>query len=141
MLFVRSCSHPYITVLENRADCWPALLLEIHHFIQQAVVRSGDPGPSLTAGTLPPGPPHLLCVCVCCRSEPVYVSMLAPFLQYLYCAPQRQPQHALLRHNLLRVLVPSQSEAALLHQDPPCPVSAELLLCLCRLLPHAQVRP
>ncbi|XP_075896591.1 focadhesin isoform X2 [Nelusetta ayraudi] len=108
---VRSCSHPYITVLENRADCWPALLLEIHHFIQQAAVRR----------------------------EPLYISMLAPFLHYLYCAPQRQPQHALLRHNLLRVLLPGQSEAALVHQDPPCPVSAELLLRLCQLLPHAQV--
>uniref|UniRef100_A0A8C9XNB1 Focadhesin n=1 Tax=Sander lucioperca TaxID=283035 RepID=A0A8C9XNB1_SANLU len=34
--------------------------------------------------------------------------MLAPFLCYLYCEPQRQTQHALLRHSLLRVLLPPQ---------------------------------
>ena len=41
------------------------------------------------------------------RDEPVYVDMLAPFLRYLYCQPQRQAQHALLRHGLLRVLLPA----------------------------------
>ncbi|KAG9345474.1 hypothetical protein JZ751_008618 [Albula glossodonta] len=29
--------HPYITVLENRPDCWPALLGEIDDIIKQAL--------------------------------------------------------------------------------------------------------
>lgn len=39
LLFCRSSPHPYITALENRVDCWPALLLEIDDFIQQAADR------------------------------------------------------------------------------------------------------
>ena len=38
-LFNRISPHPYITALENRADCWPVLLLEIDDFIQQAADR------------------------------------------------------------------------------------------------------
>lgn len=37
--FCRSSPHPYITALENRVDCWSALLLEIDDFIQQAADR------------------------------------------------------------------------------------------------------
>lgn len=40
-IFCRSSPHPYITALENRPDCWPALLLEIDDFIQRAVDRQG----------------------------------------------------------------------------------------------------
>uniref|UniRef100_A0AAR2K2A9 DUF3730 domain-containing protein n=1 Tax=Pygocentrus nattereri TaxID=42514 RepID=A0AAR2K2A9_PYGNA len=69
---IRSCPHPYITVLENRPDCWPALLQEIDDFIQLA---------------------------------PLYISMLAPFLRYLYCEPQRLTENALLRQSLLSVLL------------------------------------
>lgn len=39
LLFCRSNPHPYITALENRVDCWPALLLEIDDFIQRAADR------------------------------------------------------------------------------------------------------
>uniref|UniRef100_A0AAQ6AID0 DUF3730 domain-containing protein n=1 Tax=Amphiprion ocellaris TaxID=80972 RepID=A0AAQ6AID0_AMPOC len=72
---IRSSPHPYITALENRADCWPALLLEIDDLIWQAADRN----------------------------KAAYITMLAPFLRYLYCEPQRQSQHALLRHSLLRL--------------------------------------
>uniref|UniRef100_A0A3Q1EWT9 Focadhesin n=1 Tax=Acanthochromis polyacanthus TaxID=80966 RepID=A0A3Q1EWT9_9TELE len=61
---------------ENRADCWPALLLGIDDFIWQAADRN----------------------------KSTYITMLVPFLRYLYCEPQRQSQHALLRHSLLRLL-------------------------------------
>uniref|UniRef100_A0A8B9KCG5 Focadhesin n=1 Tax=Astyanax mexicanus TaxID=7994 RepID=A0A8B9KCG5_ASTMX len=37
---IRSSPHPYITVLENRPDCWPALLQEIDDFIQLAADNS-----------------------------------------------------------------------------------------------------
>ncbi|KAF1380319.1 hypothetical protein PFLUV_G00162410 [Perca fluviatilis] len=106
---IRSSPHPYITALEHRADCWPTLLLEIDDFIQQAADRN----------------------------EAVYVSMLAPFLRYLYCEPQRQTQHALLRHSLLRVLLPPQPGTGTVLQSST--VSDSLLLCLCQLVPHMQV--
>ncbi|XP_035531603.1 focadhesin [Morone saxatilis] len=112
---IRSSPHPYITALENRVDCWPALLLEIDDFIQQAADRN----------------------------EPAYITMLAPFLRYLYCEPQRQPQHALLRHSLLRALVPvhpgAGSHLQKKDQRETSPVSDSLLHCLCQLVPHMQV--
>ncbi|XP_034412473.1 focadhesin [Cyclopterus lumpus] len=110
---IRSSPHPFITALENRVDCWATLLLEIDDFIGQAADRS----------------------------EPAYVTMLAPFLRYLYCEPQRQPQHALLRHRLLRVLVPRHPGAGSILQDQEhtSPVSDSLLRCLCELVPHMQV--
>uniref|UniRef100_A0A3P9C2E4 Focadhesin n=1 Tax=Maylandia zebra TaxID=106582 RepID=A0A3P9C2E4_9CICH len=77
---IRSSPHPYVTALENREDCWPALLFEIDDFIQKAVDRDKE----------------------------AYITMLAPFLRYLYCQPHRQPEHALLRQSLLRVLLPIQ---------------------------------
>lgn len=112
---IRSNPHPYITALENRVDCWPALLLEIDDFIQ----RAAD------------------------RNEPAYITMLAPFLRYLYCEPQRQSQHALLRHSLLRVLLPIHlgvgSALQKEDQEQTSPVSDSLLHCLCQLVPHMQV--
>ncbi|KAF7653336.1 hypothetical protein LDENG_00084210, partial [Lucifuga dentata] len=113
---IRSSPHPYITALENRVDCWPALLLEIDDFVQ----RAAD------------------------RNEEAYIAMLAPFLRYLYCEPQRQSQqHALLRHSLLRVLLPVCSAVGSdPHQDQETqtsPASDSLLLCLCQLVPHMQV--
>ncbi|XP_053199817.1 focadhesin [Scomber japonicus] len=112
---IRSSPHPYITALENRPDCWPALLLEIDDFIQQAADRN----------------------------EPAYITMLAPFLRYLYCEPQRQPQLALLRHSLLRVLLPKHpgagSDGQSKDQEKTLPVLDSLLHCLCQLVPHMQV--
>nr|XP_033465601.1 focadhesin [Epinephelus lanceolatus] len=112
---IRSSPHPYITALENRVDCWPALLLEIDDFIQQAADRN----------------------------EPAHITMLAPFLQFLYCEPQRQPQYALLRHSLLRVLLPIRPGAGSVLQNKDqaqdSPVSDSLLHCLCQLVPHMQV--
>ncbi|KAM3857392.1 focadhesin [Diretmus argenteus] len=116
---IRSSPHPYITALENRVDCWPALLLEIDDFIQQAADRD----------------------------EPAYVAMLAPFLRYLFCEPQRQTQHALLRHSLVRVLLPTHPGVGSVTQDKDQdkdqektpPVFDSLLRCLCQLVPHMQV--
>lgn len=112
---IRNSPHPFITALENRADCWPALLLEIDDFVQQAAERM----------------------------EPAYITMLAPFLRYLYCEPQRQAQHALLRHSLLRVVLPTHPGAGSALQDKDqgqtSPVSDSLLRCLCQLVPYMQV--
>ncbi|MED6274371.1 hypothetical protein CHARACLAT_015768 [Characodon lateralis] len=112
---IRSCPHPYITALENRADCWPVLLLEIDDFICQAADRN----------------------------KASYITMLAPFLRYLYCEPQRQSQHALLRQSLLRVLLPTKPGAGWTpenkNQEKTTAVSDSLLLCLCQLVPYLQV--
>ncbi|XP_062239752.1 focadhesin [Platichthys flesus] len=112
---IRNSPHPYITALENRVDCWPVLLLEMDDFIQQAADRN----------------------------EPAHITMLAPFLQYLYCEPQQQPQHALLRHSLLRVLLPVHPGAASALQakeeEKPSAVSDSLLHLLCQLVPRMQV--
>lgn len=77
------------------------------------------------------------------RNEPAHITMLAPFLQYLYCEPQRQPQYALLRHSLLRVLLPIRPGAGSILQNKDqtqdSAVSDSLLHCLCQLVPHMQV--
>uniref|UniRef100_A0A673VZX7 Focadhesin n=1 Tax=Salmo trutta TaxID=8032 RepID=A0A673VZX7_SALTR len=118
---IRSSPHPYIIVLENRPDCWPVLLLEIDDFIQ----RAAD------------------------RGESAYVTMLAPFLRYLYCEPQRLPEYALLRHSLFRVLLPPQpgyhnqekKKDQENEEDPgQSPVVCHSLVrCLYELVPHMQV--
>ncbi|XP_066536485.1 focadhesin isoform X2 [Hoplias malabaricus] len=104
---IRSCPHPYITVLENRPDCWPALLQEIDDFIQLAADKD----------------------------EPLYISMLAPFLRYLYCEPQRLVENALLRQSLLRVLLQSRDSQV----SPSSRVTRKILHCLVQLFPHILV--
>lgn len=219
-LFCRSSPHPYITALENRVDCWPALLLEIDDFIQQAADRLAwlqqrpctlhPITPSFTTWISKPSVKSTPCqithhttvscyyaaltnthttsrtvwiifftrfeskevsfshmfewyrplkedwyicpfqkclltyyVYIYCRNEPAYITMLAPFLRYLYCEPQRQPQHALLRHSLIRVLLPIHPGAGSVlqkkDQEQTSPVSGSLLHCLCQLVPHMQV--
>ncbi|KAM6909393.1 focadhesin [Xenentodon cancila] len=112
---IRSSPHPFITALENRVDCWPALLRETDDLIRLAADRN----------------------------KASYVTMLAPFLRYLYCEPQRQPQHALLRHSLLRVLLPAQPGADPApgpeDQNQSSAARDRLLLCLCQLVPHMQL--
>lgn len=82
-------------------------------------------------------------MCVRYRDKEAYITMLAPFLRYLYCQPHRQPEHALLRQSLLRVLLPIQGGSRSAPQDKEqetlSPVSDRLLLCLCQLVPHMQV--
>ncbi|KAK1796967.1 hypothetical protein P4O66_008362 [Electrophorus voltai] len=108
---IRMCPHPYITVLENRPDCWPALLQEIDDFIQLAADKN----------------------------ESLYISMLAPFLRYLYCEPQRLPENALLRYGLLHVLLHPRDPAPLGNTLRHTPVAHEILCCLIHLFPHMTV--
>ncbi|KAF7706258.1 hypothetical protein HF521_019512 [Silurus meridionalis] len=107
---IRSCPHPYITVLENRPDCWAALLQEIDDFIQLAADND----------------------------EPLFISMLAPFLRYLYCEPQRLSENALLRHGLLRVLL-QRREVAQGSGSTSARVTLQILDCLFSLFPHILV--
>ncbi|MCJ8731689.1 hypothetical protein PDJAM_G00202250 [Pangasius djambal] len=107
---IRSSPHPYITVLENRPDCWAALLQEIDDFIQLAADND----------------------------EPLFISMLAPFLRYLYCEPQRLSENALLRHGLLRVLL-QRREVTQGHSSACARVTHQILHCLFDLFPHILV--
>ncbi|XP_077597799.1 focadhesin [Stigmatopora nigra] len=104
---IRSCPHPYITALENRPDCWTVLLSALDDFIRQAVERN----------------------------EPAYIAMLVPFLCYLYCDPERQAQHGLLRQSLLRTLLPAHGR----QPDGNSSASQSLIRCLCQLVPHMPV--
>uniref|UniRef100_A0A6Q2XG47 DUF3730 domain-containing protein n=1 Tax=Esox lucius TaxID=8010 RepID=A0A6Q2XG47_ESOLU len=114
---IRSNPHPYISVLENRPECWPVLLIlpvSVH--------------PSVS------------------RAEPAYVTVLAPFLRYLYCEPQRVLGYALLKRSLLTVLLPPQPGARPHHPEQEgdsgqSPVVRHgLVSCLYELIPHMQVR-
>ncbi|XP_054608420.1 focadhesin isoform X3 [Dunckerocampus dactyliophorus] len=108
---IRSSPHPYITALENRLDCWPALLSEIDDLVQQAVDRN----------------------------EPAYITMLVPLLCFLYCQPQRRPEHTLLRQGLLRVLLPTDPVGPPVPQDKRSLVFDSLLQCLCQMVPRMPV--
>lgn len=79
------------------------------------------------------------------RNEPAYVAMLVPFLRYLYCQPERRPEHGFLRQGLLRTLLPANAVGAPAtlnkerEQDEDSPAFDSLLRCLCRLVPHMPV--
>uniref|UniRef100_A0A8C9T1B2 Focadhesin n=1 Tax=Scleropages formosus TaxID=113540 RepID=A0A8C9T1B2_SCLFO len=105
---IRNPPHPYITVLENRPDCWPTLLQEIDDFIQQAAN---------------------------------HITLLIPFLRYLYCEPLHLPEHSALRQNLLRVLLPPTgpgSDSTRRNPWPPA-MTCCLMRCLLELVPHMHV--
>ncbi|KAK1174956.1 focadhesin [Acipenser oxyrinchus oxyrinchus] len=106
---IRNPPHPYISVLENRPDCWPALLQQIAAVIQQ------------------------------CRekTEVACVSMLAPFLRYLYCETSHLPEHAKLRQSLLKALLPSCETME--EREEPSAADQEVLQLLFDLVPHLQV--
>uniref|UniRef100_A0A8C9TBF0 Focadhesin n=1 Tax=Scleropages formosus TaxID=113540 RepID=A0A8C9TBF0_SCLFO len=112
---IRNPPHPYITVLENRPDCWPTLLQEIDDFIQQAASR------------------WVLSM--------YHITLLIPFLRYLYCEPLHLPEHSALRQNLLRVLLPPTgpgSDSTRRNPWPPA-MTCCLMRCLLELVPHMHV--
>ncbi|XP_057711558.1 focadhesin isoform X2 [Corythoichthys intestinalis] len=102
---IRSGPHPYITALENRPDCWTAILSAIDDFVRQAIERN----------------------------EPAYIAMLVPFLCYLYCDPERRSEHGLLRQGLLQALLPADPWKQ--EQDGSLSASDTLIQCLCQLVP------
>nr|XP_015200548.1 PREDICTED: focadhesin [Lepisosteus oculatus] len=106
---IRNPPHPYVTILENRPDCWPVLLREIGDYIQQCIKKM----------------------------EPAYVAMLTPFLRYVYCEPLHLPEHAEFRQNLLRVLVPHCQEKG--EESEPSSVAQCVIRSLFDLIPHLQV--
>ncbi|XP_064410837.1 focadhesin isoform X2 [Latimeria chalumnae] len=77
---IRNPPHPYISILENRPDCWPYLLQQIPLFLQQYSER-------------------VKCSCF---------GMMIPFLRYLYCEPSHLRELSELRMSLLKVLLHPQ---------------------------------
>ncbi|TNN41853.1 Focadhesin [Liparis tanakae] len=90
--FSRSSPHPFITALENRVDCWAALLLEIDDLIGQAVDRCVlSPALSLVPEGAEPAP----------WLSPVLV---LPLLQLLSCSELTEPLAERRTHRLNREL-------------------------------------
>uniref|UniRef100_A0A8C4SN13 Focadhesin n=1 Tax=Erpetoichthys calabaricus TaxID=27687 RepID=A0A8C4SN13_ERPCA len=105
---IRNPPHPFITVIENRPDCWPALIQHLSSFIQQCVDKP----------------------------KKYSISVLAPFLRYLYCEPLHLTENSELRHSLLKILLPSHqisrgTQPSLAHQN--------ILLLLYDLIPYLQI--
>lgn len=73
---IRSPPHPFITVLENRPQCWPVVLQQISAFFQHCPERA----------------------------QRASVLVMTPFLRYLYCEPSHLQEYAQLRLSLLKVL-------------------------------------
>uniref|UniRef100_A0A670K866 Focadhesin n=1 Tax=Podarcis muralis TaxID=64176 RepID=A0A670K866_PODMU len=101
--------HPLITVLENRPDCWPALLPQLTAFFQQCPESA----------------------------ENSCVSVMRPFLRYLYCEPCQLREHAELRMALLGVLLQPCGPR---DKEKPCALERHLLQLLCDLVPHYQLK-
>ncbi|XP_028567937.2 focadhesin [Podarcis muralis] len=106
---IRNSPHPLITVLENRPDCWPALLPQLTAFFQQCPESA----------------------------ENSCVSVMRPFLRYLYCEPCQLREHAELRMALLGVLLQLRGPR---DKEKPCALERHLLQLLCDLVPHYQLK-
>uniref|UniRef100_A0A670K9E5 Focadhesin n=1 Tax=Podarcis muralis TaxID=64176 RepID=A0A670K9E5_PODMU len=106
---IRNSPHPLITVLENRPDCWPALLPQLTAFFQQCPESA----------------------------ENSCVSVMRPFLRYLYCEPCQLREHAELRMALLGVLLQPCGPR---DKEKPCALERHLLQLLCDLVPHYQLK-
>ncbi|XP_051498535.1 focadhesin [Apus apus] len=74
---IRNTPHPFITVLENRPDCWPILLQQIAVFFHQCPERA----------------------------QHSCVGIMTAFLRYLYCEPSQLREYAQLRMGLLKILL------------------------------------
>ncbi|XP_063770232.1 focadhesin isoform X2 [Pseudophryne corroboree] len=73
--------HPFISMLENRPNCWPVLLQQV-------------------SAVLP-----------CCpdRDQPSSVHILTPFLKYLFCEPSQLQEYSAFRMGIRKVLLHSDA--------------------------------
>ncbi|XP_074137958.1 focadhesin isoform X2 [Sminthopsis crassicaudata] len=106
---IRHHHHPLITVLENRSDCWPVLLQQLTAFFQQCPERS-----------------EISCI-----------SVMAPFLRYLYCEPSQLQEYSKLRMGLLKVLLQPLDSC---DKDKPSLLEKHILQMFCELVPYLQVK-
>uniref|UniRef100_A0A4X2KVD1 Focadhesin n=1 Tax=Vombatus ursinus TaxID=29139 RepID=A0A4X2KVD1_VOMUR len=106
---IRNHHHPLITVLENRSDCWPVLLQQLTAFFQQCPERS-----------------EISCL-----------SIMAPFLRYLYCEPSQLQEYSKLRMGLLKVLLQPQGAC---DNEKPSLLEKHILQMFCDLVPYLQVK-
>ncbi|XP_074064886.1 focadhesin isoform X1 [Macrotis lagotis] len=106
---IRNHHHPLITVLENRSDCWPILLQQLTAFFQQCPERS----------------------------ESSCISIMAPFLRYLYCEPSQLQEYSKLRMGLLKILLQPQGSW---DKEKPSLLEKHILQMFCDFVPYLQVK-
>nr|XP_033775395.1 focadhesin isoform X2 [Geotrypetes seraphini] len=104
----RNPPHPFITVLENRSDCWPIILQQLSIFLHQCPEWAQSSS----------------------------VSIMAPFLRYLYCEPAQTRQHAELRISLLKVFLKMHSPN---DSERPSELEQCILQLFCSLTPYLQL--
>ncbi|XP_075066622.1 focadhesin isoform X2 [Mixophyes fleayi] len=75
--------HPFISMLENRPNCWPALLQQI-------------------SAILPYCPD---------RDQPSSVIILTPFLRYIFCEPSQLQEYSAFRMGIRKVLLHSNGSS------------------------------
>ncbi|KAM9329744.1 focadhesin [Gastrophryne carolinensis] len=90
--------HPFISMLENRPNCWPALLQLMSTVSSHCLDRG-------------------------CSS---YVSILTPFLRYLYCEPSQLQEYCAFRMGIRKTLLHLNSCSNT--QEPPA--GKQQILCL-----------
>ncbi|KAM5191688.1 focadhesin [Mantella aurantiaca] len=73
--------HPFISMLENRPNCWPALLQQMSAISSQC----SD------------------------RDQPSSIYILTPFLRYLYCEPSQLQEYSAFRLGIWKALLHSES--------------------------------
>ncbi|XP_069486861.1 focadhesin [Ambystoma mexicanum] len=106
---IRSPPHPFISVLENRPDCWPFILQQMSAFFHHNPER-----------ILP------------CSS----ISIMAPFLRYLFCEPSQSREHSELRMGMVKVLLQQPCSEDFTNAAESEKYIIELL---CDLIPHLQI--
>lgn len=106
---IRNPPHPFISVLENRPDCWPFIQQQMSVFFHQNQER------------------------VMPLSS---VSVMAPFLRYLFCEPSQSREHSELRMSMVKVLLQPHFSKGI---DNPTETEQHIIRLLCDLIPHLQV--
>ncbi|XP_071588266.1 focadhesin isoform X2 [Heliangelus exortis] len=107
---IRNTPHPFITVLENRPDCWPLLLQQIIVYFHQCPERA----------------------------QSSCVGIMTPFIRYLYCEPSQSREYAELRMGLLKILL--QAHGPKQEEEAPSVMECQILQLLCDLVPHLQFK-
>ncbi|KAJ1218515.1 hypothetical protein NDU88_006093 [Pleurodeles waltl] len=106
---IRNHPHPFISVLENRPDCWPFILQQMSVFFHQNQERMMP-----LSG----------------------VSVMAPFLKYLFCEPSQSREHSELRMGMVKVLLQPHFYKGI---NKPTESEQHIIRLLCDLIPHLQV--
>ncbi|XP_068090504.1 focadhesin [Hyperolius riggenbachi] len=101
--------HPFISMLENRPNCWPALLQQMSDISSQCPNRDHP-------------------------SE--FVHILAPFLRYLFCEPSQLQEYAAFRMALRKALFHTERPG---NTQRPSAVQEQVLLLFFDMISYMQL--